>query len=256
MKCPKCGSEKIQFGTSTSGGGFSFSNSCCGYIMLGPLGLLCGACGSGTSTEEFWICQDCGNKFSNREGKKQQAKEEASQKQKEINEEEAYQEYIKCKQLKEQAIEKYGSIQEINRLYYAAQGEKARTEKAYNAEFKEFIDNGDAKIKKINKRAENVISDTMTNIIAISFVIAIVICFFGLFPLAIPIIVLDVILFLNTVIKNASATTKIKKMFFKSNPNAIDLYENMRQSEKEFEALEALRQVIKYVDDYEWKNKK
>ncbi len=256
MKCPKCGSEKIQFGSSTSGGGFSFSNSCCGYIMLGPLGLLCGACGSGTSTEEFWICQDCGNKFSNREGKKQQAKEEATQKQKELNEKEAYQEYIKGKQLKEQAIEKYGSIQEINRLYYAAQGEKARAEKAYNAEFKEFIDNGDAKIKKMNKRAENVISDAMTNIIAISFVIAIVICFFGLFPLAIPIIILDVILFLNTVIKNASATTKIKKMFFKSNPNAMDLYENMRQSEKEFEELEALKQVIKYVDDYEWKNKK
>lgn len=256
MKCPKCGSEKIQFGSSTSGGGFSFSNSCCGYIMLGPLGLLCGACGSGTTTEEFWICQDCGNKFSNREVKKQHSKEEADQKQKELNEKEAYQEYIECKQLKEQAIEKYGSIQEINRLYYAAQGEKTRAEKAYNAEFKEFIDNGDTKIKKINKRAENVISDAMTNMIAISFIIAIGACFFGLFALAIPIIILDIILFLNTIIRNASATTKIKKMFFQSNPNAMDLYENMRQSEKEFEALKALKQAIKYVDDYERKNNK
>lgn len=36
---------------------------------MGPLGLLCGACGAGSSTEEFWICHNCGNKFSTGEAK-------------------------------------------------------------------------------------------------------------------------------------------------------------------------------------------
>lgn len=70
MRCPKCGSEHVQFATHTSGGGVSFSDACCGYILMGPLGLLCGMCGSGVSTEEFWICHDCGNRFSNKEGVK------------------------------------------------------------------------------------------------------------------------------------------------------------------------------------------
>lgn len=77
MKCPKCGSEHIQYATSTSGGGFSVSDSCCGFILLGPLGLLCGACGSGTTTKEFWICQDCGAKFSNESAKQRQSQENA-----------------------------------------------------------------------------------------------------------------------------------------------------------------------------------
>ncbi len=75
MKCPKCGSENVQYATKTSGGGISAGDSCLGYLLLGPLGLLCGACGSGTTTEEFWVCRDCGNRFSIREGKKQVQKE-------------------------------------------------------------------------------------------------------------------------------------------------------------------------------------
>lgn len=69
MKCPRCGSEHIQFATNTYGGGGSVSKSCCGYILLGPLGILCGMCNSGTKTEEFWICHSCGNRFSNFEAK-------------------------------------------------------------------------------------------------------------------------------------------------------------------------------------------
>ncbi len=75
MRCPNCGSEHVQYATKTSGGGFSFLDSCCGYIMLGPLGLLCGACGSGTSTKEFWICHDCGHKFSTERAKQKEADE-------------------------------------------------------------------------------------------------------------------------------------------------------------------------------------
>ena len=67
MNCPRCGSGNVQFGTNTSGGGFSAGKGCCGYIALGPLGLLCGACGSKTKTDEFWVCQKCGNKFTAKE---------------------------------------------------------------------------------------------------------------------------------------------------------------------------------------------
>ena len=59
MKCPNCGSENCQFiaTTETHGKSFSFSNACCGSILLGPIGILCGACGTGvhSKTHEYWI---------------------------------------------------------------------------------------------------------------------------------------------------------------------------------------------------------
>lgn len=67
MKCPKCGGENCQVvtETTTSGKDFSVGKGLCGGILLGPLGILCGACGKGkqTTSQHFWICQDCGNKF-------------------------------------------------------------------------------------------------------------------------------------------------------------------------------------------------
>ena len=57
MKCPNCGSENCQFiaTTETHGKSFSFSNACCGSILLGPIGILCGACGTGvhSKTHEY-----------------------------------------------------------------------------------------------------------------------------------------------------------------------------------------------------------
>lgn len=69
MKCPQCGSEHVQFATHTKSKSFSFLDSCCGYVMLGPLGILCGLCGASSSTKEFWICLDCGHKFSTEKGR-------------------------------------------------------------------------------------------------------------------------------------------------------------------------------------------
>lgn len=67
MKCPKCGSENCQFHTKTElkGSLFSLKDACCGSICLGPLGILCGLCGTSidTTTKEFWVCNDCGNQF-------------------------------------------------------------------------------------------------------------------------------------------------------------------------------------------------
>lgn len=63
-QCPKCGSEKLQAIHSTTSKGFSDSNACGGCCLFGPLGLLCGLCGSGKKQEHSHrMCLNCGNKF-------------------------------------------------------------------------------------------------------------------------------------------------------------------------------------------------
>ena len=65
--CPKCGGQNCTpvVETSTAGKDFSVGKGCCGLALLGPLGLLCGACGKGkqTTSTTYWMCSNCGNKF-------------------------------------------------------------------------------------------------------------------------------------------------------------------------------------------------
>ncbi|MBQ7399236.1 MAG: hypothetical protein IJW06_02065 [Clostridia bacterium] len=73
--CPKCKSRNLQiitntqFSSETTGGGYSAGKGCCGYMAFGPLGLLCGSCGSKTETTitsdstTVWVCLECGNRF-------------------------------------------------------------------------------------------------------------------------------------------------------------------------------------------------
>lgn len=73
ISCPHChaGGENchpvVKTDIKTSGGGYGFWNGCCGLILLGPVGLLCGACGSSVKTkvrnETWWVCQKCGKEF-------------------------------------------------------------------------------------------------------------------------------------------------------------------------------------------------
>lgn len=66
--CPYCGGENLQYvsetSTQTSGGGYSGGKGCLGFLLFGPLGLLCGACGqrqtTSTSTNTYWKCTHCG----------------------------------------------------------------------------------------------------------------------------------------------------------------------------------------------------
>lgn len=65
--CPNCGCDNCQIisESTTEGGKYGFGKGCCGYIIFGWIGLLCGLCGmeSKTSTKSYWICPQCSNKF-------------------------------------------------------------------------------------------------------------------------------------------------------------------------------------------------
>ena len=68
IRCPHCGSTRLQFTTTVKTQGVSVGDACCGYVCLGPLGLLCGLCGAGsTETKEGWVCLDCGKKFTTKD---------------------------------------------------------------------------------------------------------------------------------------------------------------------------------------------
>lgn len=82
MKCPKCGGTNCHLTVSqvtSHSKGYGFGKGCCGYILMGPLGLLCGLCG-GTSTTsettELWVCDSCGAKFTAKESQRSNAFEE------------------------------------------------------------------------------------------------------------------------------------------------------------------------------------
>lgn len=67
IKCPYCGSGGCAPVTEsvTSGSDFSAGKGICGYVLLGPIGILCGACGNGktTKTNTYWKCPSCGKRF-------------------------------------------------------------------------------------------------------------------------------------------------------------------------------------------------
>ncbi|RHO61896.1 hypothetical protein DW088_12760 [Butyricicoccus sp. AM05-1] len=65
MKCPKCGSENTQYvAVHHSGSNGSFTDACCGMMIFGPIGILCGLCGASPGfTDDYWVCHSCGKKF-------------------------------------------------------------------------------------------------------------------------------------------------------------------------------------------------
>ncbi len=63
MICPKCESENCSFHSSTHTTSGSFCDGCCGFLIFGPIGILCGLCRKDSTTKEFWVCNDCGCKF-------------------------------------------------------------------------------------------------------------------------------------------------------------------------------------------------
>ncbi len=76
LKCPKCGSTFINSQSvtdttvETKTKGFGWIKACLGYLITGPMGILCGLCGMGkgktkttSKTRLIHICQNCGCQF-------------------------------------------------------------------------------------------------------------------------------------------------------------------------------------------------
>lgn len=67
VRCPRCGAFGCNMvsETQTKNKDFNAGNACCGYLLFGIEGILCGLCGTGskTKTKNYWICPNCGNKF-------------------------------------------------------------------------------------------------------------------------------------------------------------------------------------------------
>ena len=66
--CPFCGADNCQPMQKTTAEtnikNYGWGSGCCGMLLLGPFGLLCGLCGAGSkskmSSELWWTCMKCG----------------------------------------------------------------------------------------------------------------------------------------------------------------------------------------------------
>lgn len=69
MRCPRCGSENISsiVNTNTHTKGFDGGDACCGYLLFGWPGILCGLCNTGDTTTTIF-CYDEFIKSSNNNG--------------------------------------------------------------------------------------------------------------------------------------------------------------------------------------------
>ena len=56
IQCPECGSSSVHVDKK----GFSGDNACCGWLLCGPIGALCGTMGS---SKLVGTCMKCGKKF-------------------------------------------------------------------------------------------------------------------------------------------------------------------------------------------------
>lgn len=80
--CPFCGSENCQPMTRNitkiKNSGYSATSGCCGLCLLGPFGLLCGLCGTGSKVdiknETVWVCQKCGKQHLSQTDAREKAK--------------------------------------------------------------------------------------------------------------------------------------------------------------------------------------
>lgn len=70
MRCPRCGSDKVNLTETTKTtqtSGYSCGKGCCGMLLFAnPLGALCGVAGKNKVDTEhisYWICNECGARF-------------------------------------------------------------------------------------------------------------------------------------------------------------------------------------------------
>lgn len=62
IRCPNCGSKNVEFVTYQASSNFDAGDACCGYMLCGPIGLLCGAQDK-TPAKTVRKCKKCGHEF-------------------------------------------------------------------------------------------------------------------------------------------------------------------------------------------------
>lgn len=232
MKCPKCGSEHVQFATKTSGGGFSWLDSCCGLIFLGPLGLLCGAIGSGTYTSEFWVCHDCGHKFSMARGKENLQKQAK-----------AAEEYHQNKALLSAAGNKTHSTLE-SELKDAKQILE-RANNKYDAFLNQLVNGTDRQLRRHAKVMKNTVVKTIA-IIALIVGIFFTLCCLTLGPvLAVPSLVYLIIYSMRY--------KRAKAALAEADPEFLVLADAVKAASERYEQAKKLHRASQSVRKYEGK---
>lgn len=232
VKCPKCGSEHVQFATNTSGSGVSFLDSCCGFILLGPLGLLCGTIGSGAHTEEFWICHDCGHRFSTRQGK-----------QRIQNEQQRKETYIKYKSEIGKLRTTEGDYKSIQAHHQEALVQYNTTKQRYEQVLSELVSSDDRKIKK---KAKSLRRNWITNILAGILVLGILSLLY-IAPLGIFLIIVSII---SALLYETHRENNRKKLAQYS-ASFKTAAENVTTAKKQEEYYKALVDKISFIEKYE-----
>ncbi|MCF7932085.1 MAG: hypothetical protein K9K93_02845 [Acholeplasmataceae bacterium] len=62
VRCPVCGSRDVHFVTVDQGTDFRGDSACCGFLLFGPIGLLCGLAGNRDS-RTVRKCMNCDHEF-------------------------------------------------------------------------------------------------------------------------------------------------------------------------------------------------
>lgn len=236
MKCPKCGSENIQFATRTSGSLFSASDSCCGFLLLGPLGLLCGLCGADVSTDEFWVCRDCGKKFT-----------ETDAKAKEREEQEAAKRYQRQKEILRAAGNK--THDEIEADVEKTQAEHSATVDDYQELLNKYANGDDPQLKKC---ARIVKRDIWSVVAWLGLAIGVVVAFAGdseislLFAIACGVYILI----------HSRKSKKAKKILAEAEPSFSAKFKVTQDAAERMRSAKALHEISKSVEDYESKHEK
>lgn len=257
MKCPRCRSERVQFGTNTSGSNFSNGDACCGFILMGPLGLLCGFCGSDVKTEEFWVCQDCGCKFSTEGAQAADEKEKEEQHNKEM----AYAKYLKDKSCKEKALKLYGSVANIDSKCKAAKDEFDRGVEEYNKIFDERIEEELSTIESVRcayQLANKKLNIAVKILLVLCILIGIVVFFVGidaivggLLLVGLAMIAAGIIPFWRTHKKKNQGINDLTKLIYCDNLDIKDLFRKVKQSETSYSNLLEMYNAIVDCDEYE-----
>lgn len=159
MKCPFCGSDHVQYVAHTTRTNFGKSEACCGYLLMGPMGLLCGLCGQSESTNEYWVCHDCGNTFPTFMGtwkmQREANKEEQKKQQEELRKKE-YDQYISNKVYIAPLAGKDGSYSDALNAYQKAVDELTFYRKKKNDVLSRLRKHPE---RKVRRAAKNLLSN-------------------------------------------------------------------------------------------------